>query len=442
MHRSLKTVLFSFLLISFVQASDQNRIDGISNYLAGISEKNFQYIVERQLINNKLLACYFPKVHASIETAGLLNAINFDTETWSAYFEEDLQRYFSVALLQVVDPDKLDNMISVARDNYIENFLQKAQVQLPDADQLVTLDTIDIGWTLSDRQIVNSYSTYFADYLSGLADLAERAKQAENLKCNSSGAIPVITDLISDFDDIRENFEQALSTLDDHPLFVDGIEVSAQNFAKAITAYAFLEATHLTERDLRELADVAQSDSLETQVIYIFSKLESADSGMNNRKAYNRFKSFIFLSVKLADSESAATVENALSGYFTDDVSFGTKRRYVFNLTAQAYFNITYDSSVDLVVPTLPLGIEGSWNADGWPVGIMIGVVDFAGPTIAALQDDNSAEFQWAELISPTIQVSLGVPDLPLAGSVAYNIKSATWKVGIGLDMPLINLSR
>ncbi|MEP4546663.1 MAG: hypothetical protein ABJ000_10835 [Saccharospirillum sp.] len=428
---------------SFVRAESDPRVEGVANYLASLSTKNFNYIVEKHLLDNSYLQCYYPNVYSSIETVGLMNAINFNPETWQTQFERDLERYFGIAMLQVLDEDKIETFAATTRDAYIEDFLQKFQAKSPQTGELIDLDFIPFSATPEERILINRFSDSINTYINNLYDLQTLVMESRGDVCSvaNDGSL-AITNVIVKFDDTLTAFKNSTAALTDIPIYFEGVEVNTRNIALALTAYTFMQATGITENQLQELAEVADSDNYEVKLLYIFSKLEDAKPDLRTEKAYNRFKDFIFLSAKLADADNANSVETALNTYLADEVSFGTKRQFTFNLTAQAYFGIAYDSQLDDTIATLPIGLEGSYNLNGYPVGIMIGIIDFAGPTVAALEEDSTSSFQWEELISPSVGLSVGWNDLPLALTSSYTFKTEAVRVGVSLDMPLLDLSR
>lgn len=419
------------------------RIEGIANYLAALSTKDFDYIVERRLLDNTYLQCFLPNVYSSIETVGLMNVLNFNAEAWESQFEHDLDRYFGIAMLQVVDRTDLAALSDVSRDDYIEGFLQKFQIKSPDSGSLIDLNDISTTATTTERELINRFSDVISTYFGDLYDLQALITASEGNICDvvNDGSITV-SQVITTLDGTLNTLKDSAAVFTDVPVYFDGIEVNSANIPIVLTAYTLMNATSTSDEPFEDLVSVSSSDNYEVKLLYIFNKLESAEPGLKSEKAYKRFKDFVFLSAKLADADNPASVETALTSYLADDVSFGTKRQFVFNLTGQAYFGIAYDSQLDDAIASLPVGLEGSYNWNGYPIGFMVGILDFAGPTVAAIRDDSTTRFQWEQLVSPSVGLSVGWNDLPLALTTSYQFKSDAFRIGVSLDMPLLDLSR
>ncbi len=256
-----------------------------------------------------------------------------------------------------------------------------------------------------------------------------------------------ISSLVADTEKLLRAFDldrlgETVETISTHqPIESDDLINLAYVSVSLIELVEYVGSENLDDRDFRALDDATRVILVAVQIVEI---------------------------AKAHDATTAEEVAGIIESYLLPPVSYESKRRSGVHafvsayagvaLTPLAFRDYTADTSDDWFMPSVPLGIELSVAGTRyykrnetrarrslWPISFFVSPVDFLGPLVAQVQD-NDRDWRFEDVLLPSAHLTVAVPDLPLSVGVAWRGilggDDVTHHLGVvaSVDVPLLQL--
>jgi len=468
-----------------VAISETERIEAVSDFLLDRAQANYLYIFEQRIKNDRTVQCYFPRVYAYITDYDLRLFLK-TREDWRESLGKDLERLLRAAAAKAIALVDLRDVALVATDRYVE-LLQYLEVEF--RGKRLSLSAMQLDWSQEEKDQVNRF--YSINTLRDLLLNVDAAARADK-ECG-------IADVTRE--QVKQFTEQARIALSDLKAWRQHIDAQAANlrFDSARLADDCKRDANAQSicaiRDRLGSAAEAHKAALETlraggEALYgaihkyadLPGKLQSYEAQLDAAKTMTRrvqiainllrqtapelhdeiaesLKRHVLFFAEISDADSPEQVKAVLVDYTLPAVSFGVKReKYKGHAMISALLGYGYgkiqngegtlgrDNNQGIFAPIgLDLSFGTSWRGS---FSLMLAPVDFGYPISLKLNGVNK-DLKLSDVVAPSVVLSYGVPDYPLATGIAYQRGRRDPASGdvetrlllfIGFDMPLFAL--
>lgn len=449
---------------------DDALIKGTTDFLAERARENALYIFELKLKDDRVVECYLPTIYSDLRVADLRLLLVARQSFWRTALDQDMKASAKKLVVGALHSHHAALSRLIAFLKFLNQEADKGAVILPPQPGA------DLNAVIVALQAVES----------GL----------ENIAVDDRCGLPAVlqestwksgTDGLRTFQTWLKN--NVLVGLDLDKLEIDGpqsvcgagigFSASTCNFirnAKAakkakspIAVDTLLDGT--IARTLSSLASASISESLSewldpsaqpakkpqalTRIVLDVGQLiEQYPSG--NAPDAQKATRYLLFFAGLAEARSADQVKNILTAYTLPPVSFGEKRRATNHVLITAYVgwgqghvrnsSVVGDRNRGGIYA--PIGLEFSSGFRSGSLSLLLAPVDFGYPLSLKFNNaEKSATL--ADVMSPSVAVSYGVPEYPVSVGVAYqagrkadlvNERERRTLFFIAFDMPLMVL--
>ncbi len=461
------------------QASDQERIDAVSEFLLERAKANLLYVFERRIAEDRAVQCYFPTIYGYVRD-GDLRLLLKSRAFWGQTIQSDLKtlavRAVARSLGQTVD---FGRAAMTATDHYNE-LAQYLSVRYQGKEYPLAAEPMNPPDEL--RTLIEGY--WQVNALRDLMLEADRRLKDVDPVCGLPKVGPddarrfgeALTRAIASLAAWRRHIRTHMSalTLDLARLERD-CGAKPDRWVCAMRKQALDETLGSLDGDMTRQAEAAHAfvtrlngylDGIETarkmkegrytaQVVLTIELLKT--NGADD-ELIDSFKRYILFFAELADANSAAEIKQTLDEYTMPPVSFAAKReKYTGHVFITAYVGIaggrvTNAGSVgsdNRKGVYAPIGLEVSRGlASRDSISVLVAPLDFGYPVSLKL-NGVKGEIRTSDISAPSVAVTFGFADYPVAVGLAYQWGRRDAALGVverrallfvGFDMPLLPL--
>jgi hypothetical protein len=403
-------------------------VDGASQFIIERAQQNYLFIYEKEIKNDSLFKCYFPKTVKALSDLDLAMLL-----TNQKYIKENI----------LTD---IENIGYLAIKPSLDSMSSKIIIPLKTVtDSLAKYDTSFDKALLKDirktqRELKIKSSVKYQD----LSTIWAGAKNIVDI-LDSSSAI----------DAISHSYEQ----LEHDSLIKPRLrEFGTVKFIGDF--YYFRQIAHSLFDKIEVICDTNISFTSRVvtalDVIYEVEILRQNEEKKIDNKFKERFykcKKFCLFFSQICDAKSPEAVKQILSMVSLPPVSFELKRQdSTFGVYINSYLGVCggyeFGSKQTYYGIFAPIGIEFSFgHSCGWSTGILIPMIDLGKAINAQIYKDKTPQI--AEIIAPGIGLAFGTPSIPLSLNLFYSYgmsitNSSPGESHVGasfaFDMPLMKL--
>jgi hypothetical protein len=474
---ALAFVVLAALSTPCAAASDEERIEAVTQFLLDRAKANYLYIFQLRIAGNRDVQCYFPTIYRYV-SEGDLQILLKSRGLWSDSLEADLQRLVRAAGGKAVA--SLDPRGLASRATSLSNeTMQYLTIRYQGSDY--PLSSIDRNAPQELRDLAGGFYkiTTVSEFFLQLAELTD----ATDDKCG----IPNITE--DDVKALGEDGKQALADLDawrrhirahrneigidekrietdcrpdsrQRPAalceardrLLERLEAAGNDMGAVLLAKAQLPA------QLLKFGSDVKTATTKTEKVILAIQLLRDVGPQENDQVIQSLKQHVLFFAEVADAKDTAEVKAVLEAYTLPPVSFGLKReKYKDHLMVSAYVAYAYGKVLDSAEIGsrnnkgiyAPIGIEytrGLGNSAS--LSFMAAPFDFGYPISLKLNGVTDGA-QLSDVLAPSAALSYGFASYPLTAGIAYqrgrkdpasNQVEKRLMFFFGFDMPLYPL--
>lgn len=455
-------------------ATDQERIDAVSEFLLERAKANLLFIFERRIAQDRAVRCYFPTIYTYVSDGDMRLLLKGRT-VWGDTIRSDLEnlvaRSAAKAFGKAVD---LGKVASDATDRYLETF-QYLSVRYQGAEY--PLDAVPLGAPQELRDLIDGF--WLANDLPALMLEADKALKNVDPQCDLPkigmsdirGFASALRSAVGKLDAWKKHFEAHKNDLAINARKLESdcransnrwfcadrgraVESGIPSTAATLSAQAASALKAVGELDgyLGQI-DAAKGNTARVVITINLLKASGADDEL-----IESFKRYILFFAELSDAESGAEIKQILDEYTMPAVSFAVKReKYKSHVFVSSYVGVTLGrvTNSDHVGNEnrngiyAPVGVEYSYGLRNRnSVGVLVAPFDFGYP-ISLKLNGVTGNVKWSDVVAPSVMVSQGLADYPLSWGLAYQwgrrdeisgVVEHRAMIFVGFDMPLLPL--
>jgi hypothetical protein len=472
---ALALTLLSIASTASLAATDDERIQAVTDFLIDRAKANYLYIFEQQIARNRTVQCYFPTVYSYVRD-GDLRLLLKGRELWQNSVKEDLRNLPVKAAAKAVAGAGLRRIALDATNRYVE-IQQYLSVQYQGTEYSLSV----FPFPRPPQDVVDFLNGFYRvnearDYLLEL-DAAVR-------KVDPGCGIPALT-----YADVKQLLDRSKAAMEGLAAWARHIEANARHIrvdtakleldckkspappfcgardkllqewqgAAGDLAKVALQASQFADQ-LQQYKDDLDKATTDTARVLIAIRLLRETKALQSDEIVESLKRQILFFAEISDAKSRDEVKAVLEDYTLPPVSFGLKReKYKEHIMISALFGYGYGKVADSGGVSrdnnqgiyAPIGLEFSHGlGSGASVSVMLAPFDFGYP-ISLRMNGISDEMKFSDVVAPSISVSYGVARYPLSVGLAYQrgrkdpASSDVEKrmlLFFGFDMPLFTL--
>ena len=456
-------------------ASDQERIDAVSEFLLERAQANLLYIFERRIADDRAVRCYFPTIYGYVSD-GDLKLLLKGRAIWGETIRSDLEnlvaRSAAKAFGNAVD---LGKAASDATSRYLE-LAQYASVRYQGAEYPLT--SIPLGASQELRDLIGGF-WQVNDLRDLMLEADKRLKDVDPVCKLPKISVKDIRDFTAalkratvKLDAWKQHFETHRKDLVVNTQKLDSDcranpsrwfcadrkrteETGVPTIAAALSAQAGASLAAVAELD----AYLAQIGEAKTNTAKVVITIELLKKSGADDETIESFKRYVLFFAELSDADSGTEIKQILQEYTMPAVSFAAKReKYKSHVFVSSYVGVVLGrvTNSDQVGGRknsngiyAPVGVEYSYGLRNRnSVGLLVAPFDFGYPISLKLNGVTDS-VNWSDVIAPSVMVSQGLANYPLSWGLAYQWGRRDEITGavehramlfLGFDMPLFAL--
>ena len=455
-------------------ASEEERIDAVSEFLLERAKANLLYVFERRIAQDRAVRCYFPTIYTYVSD-GDMRLLLKGRAIWSDSIKSDLAHLVVRAAAKAVGKAADFSKLALsATDDYIELFSYMS----------VKYEGFEYPLSASSREHPQELRALINGFWE-INDLRDLMLVADNALKNTDPVCDLPKLELNDVRKFVSDLKNAVGKLEAWKRHIETnrgrivlnagklesycrerparwfcidrsrmADFGISSVAAPISARAAstLKAAGDLESFLKRI-DEAQGNTAKVLIVINFFKENAFDDEL-----IESFKRYVLFFAELSDADSGAQVKQILDEYTMPAVSFAVKReKYKSHVFVSSYLGIFYGDVLNSKSVGngnrngifAPVGVEYSYGRrSGNSLSVLFAPFDLGYPISLKLNGVTS-NAKLSDVIAPSVMVARGFANYPLAVGAVYQRGRKDETTGaveqrvmlfFGFDMPLLPL--